>query len=327
MSLLELARPAVRALKPYVSARSLTLEGRVFLDANEAPESGLPDIPGLNRYPEPQPGKLLALLAQRHGVGREKIVIGRGSDEAIDLLVRAFCEAGRDSILITPPTYGVYEIAAAIQGAKVARVPLLHGDGWRLDEAGISRELDNNQYIKLIFLCSPNNPTGTGFDPEVIARIARSAGERALVVVDEAYAEFSRRQSLLERLDSLPNLIVLRTLSKAWAAAGVRCGVAIGAPELIDLLQRIRAPYPLSAPQIERIEQALSPESELRLRERVARVRAERARMAAALLELESVRRVDPSEANFLLIEVAHRERLLQATRARGIIRWSHQGL
>jgi histidinol-phosphate aminotransferase len=320
-ALTNLARPAVRSLKPYVSARSITSEGRVFLDANESPESGVPERPAMNRYPEPQPRALLDRFAQIYGVAREQLLVGRGSDEAIELLVRAFCEAGTDGILITPPTYGVYEIAAEIQGARVLRVPLAKANGWRLDEEKIvSAALEADARIKLVFLCSPNNPTGTAFSPAVMTRIAARIGERALVIVDEAYGEWSAQESMLSRLPQLPNLVVLRTLSKAWGVAGARCGVAIAHPEILDLLNRIRAPYPLSQPSIELALQALSPEAALRLRERVLRVRTERARMTAALLELSNVARVDPSEGNFLLVEFKDREALLAGARERGIV-------
>ena len=222
-ALSELARPAVRALKPYVSARSITMEGRIFLDANESPESGVPERPAMNRYPEPQPRALLQRFAQLYQVKPEQLLIGRGSDEAIELLVRTFCDAGTDEILITPPTYGVYEIAAAIQGAGIVRVPLVREAGWRLDEEKIVQAATRaDGRVKLVFLCSPNNPTGTGFDPAVMTRIAERIGGRALVVIDEAYAEWSHRGSMLSQLGKIPSLVVLRTLSKAWGVAGAR---------------------------------------------------------------------------------------------------------
>jgi len=329
--LADLARPAIRALKPYVSARSITTQGRIFLDANEAPESGVPARPGMNRYPEPQPHALLARLAQLYQVPSTRLLIGRGSDEAIELLVRVFCEPGRDRILITPPTYGVYEIAAAIQGAGVVRVPLRNDGEWALDEEGIiAAALEPTRDIKLVFLCSPNNPTGTAFDSNQLARIASRVGTSALVVVDEAYAEWNQQESMLTRLSALPNLVVLRTLSKAWAVAGARLGTALADPEILTLMHRVRAPYPLSTPAIEVVREALSPEAALRLHERVLRVRAERERVAGALRELASVKRIYRSEANFLLVEFANREAVLASTRERGVIlrdRHSEPGL
>lgn len=317
-SLLHLARPAVRAMKAYTSARSITSEGRIFLDANESPDSNLA---GMNRYPEPQPRDLVEAFAKLYAVSRENVLVGRGSDEAIDLLVRAFCEAGRDRILITPPTYGVYEIAAALQGADVVRVPLIRGESFELDEAAIlSRALNPENRIKLVFLCAPNNPTGTGFERAALLRICEALSDRVLVVVDEAYSEFSEIPSVASEIGGRPNLVVLRTLSKAWAIAGARCGTALANPELISLLQKVRAPYPMSTPAIDVIRAAISEPSREKLAQRVALLKSERDLLGQSLRTLPAVEQVYPSQGNFLLARFKDKAQLLLQARERGIV-------
>jgi histidinol-phosphate aminotransferase len=322
MSLTRLARPEILALKAYESARSLVsseaeAQGpRIYLDANESPFGE----DRINRYPEPQPRELVERMESLYGVSGRQLVIGRGSDEAIDLLVRTFCRPGADGILICPPTYGVYEIAAQIQGARVERVPLrFDAQGPVLDEEGIASKLADPT-IKLVFLCSPNNPTGTAFDPAALERVSRLAGERALVVVDEAYAEFSDRESMIGRLRSLPNLVVLRTLSKAWGLAGARCGVAIAAPELIALLHKVRAPYPLPLPAVRTVLAATDADARERLAANVSRIRAARSNLAARLRELRGAREILESQANFVLVRFERSEPVMARAREAGII-------
>lgn len=311
------ARPEIRALRPYASARSEGLDGAVLLNANENPwdEAGEAGTGALNRYPEPQPAALVARLAELYGVAADELLIGRGSDEAIDLLVRAFCRAYADSVVVTPPTFGMYALCAQIQGAAVKAVAL-DGD-FALDTAGVCAALDDS--VKLVFLCTPGNPGGRCLDEAAVEAVLRACAGRALVVVDEAYGEFSGRASWAARLSEFPNLVVLRTLSKLYGLAGARIGVLLAQAPIVDLLKRILAPYPVPAPVAERVLAAVAPE---KLAARAAQCRlilSERARLAQALGSLPWVRRVYASDANFLLLACDQAEPVLAACRAAGI--------
>ena len=297
----ELARPDIVALEPYEHASwEPSLER---LHANELPWRPLADDSraGLNRYPEPQPRALLECLAKLYEVAPDSILVGRGSDEAIDLLARGFCRAGRDAVLVCPPTFGMYSVCARIQGAEVLRAPLLAADGFALDESGLLRRC--SAAVKLVFLCSPNNPTGNLLDEEAILRLARRLAGRALVVVDEAYIEFAGRPSLAPRVAQVPNLAVLRTLSKAYGLAGARCGALIADPEVIALLRKIIPPYAIPLLTLEAVLDHLTPEARMRSRERLALLLAERERLLSALPRLRRVTKVFPSAANFVLAE------------------------
>ena len=320
-----LARPDLLNLAPYSSARSLNTQGSVFLDANEAPVAPAlfsSSTPFLNRYPEPQPVLLLERFSKLYQVPSSKLLIGRGSDEAIDLLVRGFCRAGIDKILTCPPTYGMYEMSAKIQGAQTVHVPLISTseDELLLDEVGIAQAIKREKNLKLIFICSPNNPTGTPFSTETITRICKLASRTSFVVVDEAYLEFQTSDSILASLKSLPNLVVLRTLSKAWALAGVRCGVAIADEAVIELLQKIRPPYPLSTPAIQAILDGTSSIQQERLTKRVQSIRTERDSLIARLKKLETVEKIFPSSTNFILVKFKNSGRIFSNLRAKGII-------
>jgi histidinol-phosphate aminotransferase len=296
-----LARPDIVALKAYEHAAwepDLTR-----LHANELPwrAPGDHSRSGLNRYPEPQPQALVSRLASLYGVPPEAVLAGRGSDEAIDLLVRTFCRAGQDAVLVCPPTFGMYAVAARIQGASVVSVPLRALEGFALDEAAVLKQCTPE--VKLVFICSPNNPTGNLLAPDAILRIAAALTTRALVVVDEAYLEFAARESLARHLPRLPNLAILRTLSKAHGLAGARCGTLIADPQVIALLRKVIAPYAIAQLTLEAVMNLLEPEELAVMRERTALIRAERDRVVLALARLKCVRRVWPSKANFLLAE------------------------
>ncbi|HET8764902.1 MAG TPA: histidinol-phosphate transaminase, partial [Rhodanobacter sp.] len=302
MNVLDLARPDIRALTPYSSARMEASGGAVLLNANESawPPTGDAGI-GCNRYPEPQPPELVSALARLYGVRPEQLLVGRGSDEAIDLLMRAFCAAGRDAIVVQPPTFGMYAVSAHIQGAAVIAVPL--GADFALDvEATLAAV---TPAVKLVFVCSPNNPTGTQVPRAALERLAQGLAGRALLVVDEAYVEFADEGSLADALDRFDHLVVLRTLSKAWALAGARIGCLLGHPDIVTLLRRIMAPYPLPRPSVAAALLALSGWGQTNARARVALVRSERARIAAALTRIRGVRAVLPSQANFLAARFA----------------------
>ena len=296
-----LARPEIVALKAYEHAAwEPSLER---LHANELPWRSAADESraGLNRYPEPQPRALVERLASLYEVPPESVLVGRGSDEAIDLLVRGFCRAGHDSVVICPPTFGMYSVAARIQGADVLEVPLRAAEGFALDEQAVLDRCSRD--VKLVFLCSPNNPTGNLLSAESILRLTRALEERALVVVDEAYIEFSDSASLARHIPDLPHLAVLRTLSKAHALAGARCGTLIADPEIVALLRKVIPPYALAQLSVEAVLKALEPAQLAISAARLRTIQSERDRLLESLPKSANVVRVWPSAANFVLAQ------------------------
>lgn len=312
--ILALARPDIVALKAYSHASWDPAFDR--LHANELPWRAETDRSqaGLNRYPEPHPHELAQRLAALYGVDQHQLLPGRGSDESIDLLVRGFCRAGVDNVIICPPTFGMYAVAARIQGAEVREVPLLRDQGFALDSAAVLAACDTN--TRVVFLCSPNNPTGNAMEPAAIERLLLALADRALVVIDEAYIEFSGDASLTQALARFPNLVVLRTLSKAYGLAGARVGSLIAAPEIVDLLAKVIPPYSIPQLTIETVLATLSVEQLAIQRERVAQIRTERERLRAALATSPQVTKIWPSVANFLFVDVANAEEVLAAARA-----------
>lgn len=327
-SIFELARPNIVAMAPYSSARSLVSEvggDLAFLDANELGDDFLtPGVypPRANRYPEPQPPELLAVLARLYGVEPSRLCVGAGADAAIDAVIRMFCDPGRDAIVITPPTYGYYKVAADIHGARVLEAPL-KGAGWDLDEEAILQSVEAGG--KVVFVCSPNNPTGHAFPRSKVLSLAARLVGRAVLVVDEAYGEFSRERGVAQEVADYPGLVVLKTLSKAWGLAGLRIGTAIAHESLIALMHKVRFPYPLSRLSTTAALTALGAEPEKTIEKRVVRVREERERLATGLRQSPLVAEVLPSETNFLLVrcndENAHAEFLAAARKARVIVR------
>lgn len=316
----ELARPDILALKPYEHAS--WEPGLERLHANELPWRPAEDVSraGLNRYPEPQPRALIERLAGLYSVAPSSLLVGRGSDEAIDLLTRAFCRAGRDAVLVCPPTFGMYSVCARIQGAEILQVPLVAADGFVLDEPGVLERC--TAAVKVIFLCSPNNPTGNVLDEETMVRIARRLAGSALVVVDEAYVEFAGRPSLARLIPELPNLAILRTLSKAYGLAGARCGALIADAEVIGLLRKIIPPYAIPQLTLEAVLDRLTPEALAQSRARVDVLLAERERLLTTLPRLTRITRVWPSAANFVLAEFADADAALARGReARLLVR------
>ena len=310
IKILELARPDILSLKPYEHAAwQPTLER---MHANEMPwrANGDDTRAGLNRYPEPQPREILDRLAQLYQVRREQVLVGRGSDEGIDLLIRAFCRAGQDRVLICPPTFGMYKVAARIQGADVLEVPLLKERGFALDENAVLRAAPD---VKLIFLCTPNNPTANLLDATVIERLCGALQDRALIVVDEAYIEFAGCPSFAARIEEFQNLVVLRTLSKAYALAGARCGTVIAHPEIISLLARIIPPYALSTSTIETVLAVTDARGQAASQERIRTVLAERERLRVELARLPLIQKVWSSDSNFLLVDCVDADRVLNA--------------
>lgn len=316
--LTDIARPDIQALAPYSHAS--WEPGLVRLHANESPwrSPGDTSEEGLNRYPEPHPHALMNRLADHYGVPHEALLAGRGSDEAIDLLIRVYCRAGQDAVLITPPTFGMYSVAARIQGARVLTVPLRAENGFETDFAALRAALTPD--VKLVFLCSPNNPTGNLVPEAEALALARELEGRALLVIDEAYVEFSGRESLAREVMAHPSLVVLRTLSKAFGLAGARCGSLIAQPEVIRLLQRVIQPYAVTQLSIEAVFRALQPENAAVSQRRVAQLVAERRRVATALAGSPRVLRVWPSAANFLLVEFHDAAATLAVTHDAGLL-------
>ena len=314
MSLLARARPELVAFAPYASARRSGSDAPIHLDANECPW----DDGGLNRYPAPQPVVLRERLAALYGVEPSQLWLGRGSDEAIDLLLRAFCRAGRDNVVALAPSFGMYRIGAQLQGAEFRALALSPADGFALDPQRLLALADDA--TKLVIVCSPNNPTGTPYPADVLAGLARELAGRALLVVDEAYVEFADDASASALLDAHDNVAVLRTLSKAHALAGARVGALLARAEIVDLIGRIAAPYPLPTPSVEAALAALAPAALARTQARVATLMAERARVAAALAGSPTVETIWPSAANFLLVRFADAHAAFERLLAAGIL-------
>lgn len=317
MNVLDLARPEIRAMQPYSSARMEASGGKVFLNANESAWAPLGDDGlGCNRYPEPQPAALIAALAAMYDVRHEQLLVGRGSDEAIDLLVRAFCRAGQDAILIQPPTFGMYGVCAHIQNAAVIEVAL--ADDFSLDVDAVLAAV--TPAVKLIFVCTPNNPSGQIVPRESIERLLQMLDGRAVVVVDEAYIEFAYERSVADLIDRYENLAVLRTLSKAWALAGARIGCVLANPEVIALLRQIMPPYPVPLPSVAAALAALTEEGQAQAREHMALLRNEHERVRGALSVLDCVREVLPSQANFLAVRFNDAGAVYQRLLAAGVV-------
>lgn len=314
-----LARPEIRALAAYEHAAWDPALER--LHANELPWRALSDrsIAGLNRYPEPHPDALAARLADLYGVERGCTLACRGSDEAIDLLVRAFCTAGRDAVIVCPPTFGMYAVAAHIQGAEVVAIPLQREARYALDVAAVTARCTRGD-VRLVFLCSPNNPTGNLLDPAGVHEIARAAAGRALVVIDEAYVEFSSTAGFSGEIGRSPHVVVLRTLSKAYGLAGARVGTLIADARIIALLRRVVPPYAVAQPCIEAAIDALSATQQRIAHERIAAIVRERERLRAALRGRPGVLRVWPSDANFLLAEFESPREALTRFSAAGLL-------
>ena len=312
MNLQALVRPHIRDLKPYRSARDeFDGEAQVFLDANEN-SFGSVVGGGYHRYPDPLQQGVKRRLAAIKGVRPEQIFLGNGSDEPIDLLLRAFCEPRRDHVLTMPPTYGMYQVSADINQVKVVPVPL--SDQFQINLSDTMSALRPGS--KLIFICSPNNPSGNLLSAKAIqAILAKAPG---LVVLDEAYIDFAPDASWLSRLDEHPNLVVLQTFSKAWGMAGLRLGAAYAHPEIVEVLNKIKPPYNLNSLTQEKALEAL--EQVEQKDQMVQDILAQRAPLAQALAELAIVEQVYPSDANFLLVKVDDADRRYQELVQHGTI-------
>lgn len=321
MSVLDLVREDLRDFAGYRSARSDKLDGAIWLNANESPWANLADTASqLRRYPDPQPKRLRAALANLYGCEPQQLLAGRGSDEGIDLLLRAFCRPGNDAIVVTTPTFGMYAVCARLHGTRIVDVPLRDGaEGYVCDFAAVGDAVER-EAAKLVFLCSPGNPGGNLLPQNDVVVLAERLRERAIVVVDEAYIEFADTPSAVTLLAAHPNIVVLRTLSKAHALAAARIGTVIANADVIAVLQRCQAPYPLPAPCVDAALSALAPEACSQTFARVRKTISERTRLQSGLSGLPAVRRVIPSAANFVLVRFADAQAAFAALLAAGVV-------
>lgn len=305
----KLIRPNVRNLKPYSSARDeFKGAASIWLDANENPNNT-----GLNRYPDPLQWKLKARISELKNVPKENIFLGNGSDEAIDLLFRAFCEPGKDKAMICSPTYGMYQVSADINNVEILDVPLTAD--WQLNLEAIESQFSDSS-IKLLFICSPNNPTGNCMDPKDVLSLASNFN--GLVVVDEAYTDFAEQESFKNELENHNNLVILQTLSKAWGLAGIRLGMAFASTEIIEVLNRIKPPYNVNQltqeVALKRLNDVAAFQRELEV------ILLERKRLKTELAELENVLTIYPSDANFLLVKFTEPKAVYEALTDQGIV-------
>ncbi len=302
----KILRENIRKLIPYSSARDEYKDSQgILLDANEnSMGSPIDDITeNVNRYPDPQQTELKKKISTIKGVPVESIFIGNGSDEAIDILFRAFCDPGKDKVIVCPPTYGMYEVSAAINDVSVIKINLTT-ETFQLETEKIISAFDPN--VKLIFLCCPNNPTGNGVKAADIKLLLEKFS--GIVVVDEAYINFASYKSLLAELPNYPNLVILQTLSKAWGMAGLRIGMAFASSQIINVFNKIKPPYNINA-----ISQQLAGEAleniEL-VNSFIKEIVSEREKLSASLKNFPFIKKVYPSEANFLLVKMDNPKRL-----------------
>ncbi len=297
-----IVRDSVKALKPYSSARDEYVSDgstMIFLDANENPFEN-----GVNRYPDPYQRSLKAILSEQKGVSETNMLLGNGSDEVLDLIYRAFCEPNQDNVITLPPTYGMYKVLAEINAVENKEV-LLTTD-FEPDVPAILAAVD--EHTKLIFICSPNNPTGNSFKKENIETLLESFN--GLVVIDEAYIDFSDQESWLNQLEKYPNLIVTQTLSKAYGLAGIRLGICYASEAIISILNKIKPPYNINQlTQQKALQRVLNEDA---VQQEVIQILEERANLEQALQSLEFVEKLYPSDANFVLAKVDNADKRYQ---------------
>ncbi|RFZ85456.1 histidinol-phosphate transaminase [Mucilaginibacter terrenus] len=290
-----LLRDNIKRLVPYSSARDeFQGEASVFLDANEN-AFGSPLVQAFNRYPDPMQHQVKLRLSQIKGVPARNIFLGNGSDEAIDVLFRSFCNPGVDNVIIVPPTYGMYEVSANINDVAIKKVLLT--DGYQLNLEGIAEAIDDN--TKLIFICSPNNPTGNSINRDDIETLL--ANFHGIVVVDEAYINFSRQKTFIQELTEYANLVVLQTLSKAWGLAGLRVGMAFASEEIIEVMNKVKPPYNINEASQTLTLQALANVEQVNAW--IKETLEQRDKLVLTLKDMTFVRDIYPSDANFILVK------------------------
>ena len=305
-------------MRAYEAA--IQVDDTIRLNANESPRiSPIGNFRRpLNRYPEVRPQKLQQAMAARFGCAAEQLLVTRGSSEAIDLLIRTFCAAGRDNIVTPTPSFSMYWHYARIQGAAVIEVPTLAENDFVIDIDAVLAACTD--YSRLVFVCSPNNPTGTPLPRADVVRLLEGRDERSAVVVDEAYVEFGDQESVIDLIDDYPNLLVLRTLSKALGFAGARCGAVAGSADIINLLNAVQSPYALATPVVECVEDAFQSE-QLALSDQVVQdIIGERQHLMTAVAAYDFVLKVWPSEANFFLVRVADADAVMQRCKENNVL-------
>jgi len=308
----KITRESIKKVVSYSSARDeFSGEAKIFLDANEN-SLGSPLTKWYNRYPDPYQKKVKEAIGRIKGISPEHIFLGNGSDECIDLLYRCYCEPGKDNVIICPPTYGMYEVSAAINDVNIKKVLLLHD--FQLDLEGIENAID--AYTKIVWVCSPNNPTGNSINYQDIEVLLNNFD--GLVVIDEAYINFSKQRSFLLELKEYPNLVVMQTFSKAWGLAALRLGVAFASVEIIELLNRIKSPYNINQTTQELAMQAMNEVGQVNDMIRI--IVTLREELTNSLLQLSLVKKVFPSDANFLLVKVKEAKRMYEYLLGDGIV-------
>lgn len=307
-----LIRQNIKTLKPYSSARDeFSGEAKVFLDANEN-SLGSPLIKWYNRYPDPHQVKLKEAISAIKSVAADHIFLGNGSDECIDLLFRCFCNPGKDNVIICPPTYGMYEVSANINDIELRKAPLL--DDFQLNLAHIETLVDAN--TKLIWICSPNNPTGNSINRNDIETILNNFN--GLVVIDEAYINFSRHKSFTQQLADYPNLVVMQTFSKAWGLAGLRLGMAFASKEIISILNTVKPPYNINQATQELALKAL--EEVEQVNDMIKEIVQMRVALKAVFEKIPAIEKVYPSDANFLLLKMKDARKVYDFLLTKGIV-------
>jgi histidinol-phosphate aminotransferase len=306
-----LTRENVKLMKPYSSARDefedFDTANMIFLDANENPFQN-----GVNRYPDPQQSSVKAVLANQRNVKPNQILLGNGSDEVLDLIFRAFCEPKVDNIISLPPTYGMYGVLANINAVENREV-LLSTD-FQPQVESILADVDKN--TKIIFLCSPNNPTGNSFSEESVVELLENF--KGLVVIDEAYIDFSEKQSWLAKINEYPNLVITQTLSKAYGLAGIRLGICYGSAEVISILNKIKPPYNVNElTQLRALERLKNPE---KIKSEITSIIVQREQLLKVLVNVKFVEKIYPTEANFILIKVDNANERYDELIAKGIV-------
>jgi len=308
----KLLRDNIRQLVPYSSARDeFKGEAQVFLDANEN-SLGSPLTRWYNRYPDPLQWKVKEALSRVKGIAPQHIFLGNGSDECIDILYRAFCVPGKDNVIINPPTYGMYEVSAHINDVEVRRATLL--DDFQLDLVHLENLVD--EHTKIIWICSPNNPTANSMNRQDVEIVLNNFP--GLVVVDEAYINFSRHRSFIQELPDYPNLVVMQTMSKAWGLAGLRLGMAFASEAIIDIYNKVKPPYNIGQATQELVLKAL--EETEQVNDMIRALVTMREQMSGELAALPLVKKIYPSDANFLLAKVPDAKAVYQYLLSKGIV-------
>jgi histidinol-phosphate aminotransferase len=306
-----LVRDNVKVLKPYSSARDefedFDTADMVFLDANENPFNN-----GVNRYPDPQQASVKSILAKQNNVNPNQMLLGNGSDEVLDLIFRAFCEPKVDNVITLPPTYGMYGVLANINAVENREVLLSNDFQPQIDK--ILGSIDEN--TKIIFLCSPNNPTGNSFSDESVAYLLKNFN--GLVVIDEAYIDFSEKESWLNELDEYPNLIITQTLSKAYGLAGIRLGICYASAQIIAVLNKIKPPYNVNELSQKRALERLNDVSIIK--SEISSIVKQREELLKVLIDISFVEKIYPTEANFILIKVDDANKRYDDLIAKGIV-------